>query len=278
MKINFCCLFFLIFLFPLRTEAGVKIPIVVTPREYCPYDSFPDNNNNNKPGSGYCSFNITPTGIIGSDDTYIEATHGYFYIVVVVVYKHGDIIRVDSKAINEREGTVNEIAALAIKSWGLGYSNIATYSSDPIDKICFSISEVTHDYWTRPEFGNECGTAGPGPGPDPEPDPGSCDLGGPYYLSHGSMDVYDVNGNEARVNINVTCSEDATLTFTAPNELDLGQNIVSLITLDGQQPDGLQLDFTAPGRPLVFASKLQTIGTPEAGTFDKVYLLQATIQ
>ena len=275
MKIKFCYLFFLIFLFPLRTEAGVKIPIIVTPREHCPYDSFPDKNNNNEPGSGMCNFVITPTGIIGSDDTYIKSSYDNFHISIVVVYKYGGTSIAGGLPLDEKEGTVNELAAWAVKKWGLdGYQPIGTSSWDPIDKICFTIGDVAT--YTRPEFGNECGSAGPGP--DPEPDPGSCDLGGPYYLSHGSMDVYDVNGNEARVNINVTCSQDATLTFTAPNELDLGQNIVSQITLDGQKPDGLKLEFPAPGRPLVFASKLQTIGTAEAGTFDKVYLLQATIQ
>lgn len=270
MKINFSYLFFLLFLFPLRTEAGVTISSVATPREHCPYDNFPDNNDNVVPGVGYCSFTIIPTGIKGSDNSFIEADQLDFYVGVGVLYRYSAPLLAGGYSMGVKEGTVNELAALAISTWNNGYINIPTYSDNPIVKLCFIVGDIASS--SRPEFGNECNTAGPGPGP------GSCDLGGPYYLSHGSIDVNTVNGNEARVNINVTCSQDAILTFTAPNELDLGQNIVSQITLDGLKPDGLNLEFSKPGRSLLFASKLQTIGTPEAGTFDKVYLLQATIQ
>ncbi|QZY90366.1 hypothetical protein K7H94_18640 [Pantoea dispersa] len=275
MSMKFYFLFFVFYLFSVKTEAVVKINSIVTPLEDCPYDKYPDKNNNVS-GSGACLFNITATGVSGSDNTYIKNEYlTDFYVHIAVMYRYTTPVIAYSIPIpNVKEGTVNEIAALAISEWGLRVVNLLTYSDNPIAKVCVAVGEVAN--YTRPEFGNECGSVDPGP--DPDPNPGSCDLGGPYYLSHGSMVVDSVNGNEARVNINVSCTQDAMMTIMAPNELDLGLNIVSQITLDGLKPDGLNLSFSKPGRPLVFASKLQTIGTPEAGTFDKVYLLQATIQ
>ncbi|MDT8852921.1 hypothetical protein RN053_20650 [Pantoea dispersa] len=268
MNIKIYYLFFMFFLFPLRTEAVVRINQNITPVDDCPYK--------NQDKQRLCWFNSTITGVSGSDDKFLYPTGlPYFMAVVAAKYQSGFHHFAFSLPLRLRKGTVNQLAAEVVETWG-NYQEVGVtlYPYDPLPKLCLTVVDDLN--YSLPEFGNECGTAGPGP--DPEPDPGSCDLGGPYYLSHGSMDVYDVNGNEARVNIDVTCSQDATLTFMAPNELDLGQNIVSQITLDGQQPDGLQLEFPAPGRPLVFASKLHTIGTPEVGTFDKVYLLQATIQ
>lgn len=267
MKIKNYFLFFLFFLFALQAEAVVRINIIATPVGDCP-----------SPNSVYCNFKVVTTGVSGSDNTIVvPGGRGFFHVALVGMYESGQYHIATSIPISIREGSVNDIAKDAIDIWANREAEVRVKDydgSDPIVKMCLSISD--QDTFTRPEFGNDCGSADPGPGP--EPDPGSCDLGGPYYLSHGSMDIYDVNGNEARVNLNVTCTQDATLTFTAPNELDLGQNIVSQLTLDGQKPDGLKLEFSKPGRTLLFASKLQTIGTPETGTFDKVYLLQATIQ
>lgn len=269
MKIKSYFIFFLFFLFALKAEAAVTINFIATPVGDCPSPN---------PREPFCDYKVVATGISGNDNTIVvPGGWGYFQVVLIARYESGSFSMEYSVPISIREGSVNDIAKEAMDNWGNRevVVRVRDYDgSDPLVKMCLTVRD--NGYFSRPEFGNECGSADPGPGP--EPDPGSCDLGGPYYLSHGSMDVYDVNGNEARVNLNVTCTQDATLTFTAPNQLDLGQNIVSQLTLDGQKPDGLKLDFSAPGRTLLFASKLQTIGTPETGTFDKVYLLQATIQ
>lgn len=293
MRIKYLIFMALFFLLPVRVEAGVRFDVFFLSAFGGVCNDFgrtagtaksANTTNTTKTAGIICSYGFNSGNYIGSDNSYIKSRSGSFKagFRATVRDRYGNLRiykqEFPDETLNENEGIVNDIAYHLQILWGggLGWVNIPT-DIDTEDflviKICFAVFDGNE---ARSEFGGMNCVENDGPGPGPEP--GSCDLGGPYYLSHGSMDVYDVNGNEARVNINVTCSEDATLTFTAPNELDLGQNIVSQITLDGQQPDGLQLDFTAPGRPLVFASKLQTIGTPEAGTFDKVYLLQATIQ
>lgn len=144
--------------------------------------------------------------------------------------------------------------------------------------ICMAVSETANLDSVRAEFSPICGKQGT-PGPDPEPEPGSCDLGGPYGLSHGTMDVSTVDGDYASVTLNVTCTKDATLTFSGESLIPLASYLLSEIKLAGKDPNGLVLNITRPGRALIFSSTLfMSGGTTPPGTFEKVYILRATIQ
>lgn len=289
MQIKYLVVIALFYLLPVRVEAGVHFNVVFWGGYGGVCNDFSSSTvtattaTNATNAETVCAYAFKSGSYIGSDNTYIKSRSGSFRagFRAIVRDRYGNLRTYKQdfpdEILAENEGIVNEIAYHLQVLWD---GNDFTWINFPIDidtedflvlKVCFALFDGNE---ARSEFGGMNCVENNGPGPSP----GSCDLGGPYYLSHGSMDIYDVNGNEARVNLNVTCTQDATLTFTAPNQLDLGQNIVSQITLDGQKPDGLKLEFSKPGRTLLFASKLQTIGTPETGTFDKVYLLQATIQ
>ncbi|WP_350580644.1 hypothetical protein [Pseudomonas sp. HY2-MNA-CIBAN-0224] len=161
----------------------------------------------------------------------------------------------------------------AISAWRARHGNSVsrynayTYPRDITNRMCTSWATFTISYVAYLLPGaDSCG-------PPPIP-PNQCNVsGGVVTLDHGTLKVGEITGNKVEVSRQVTCTRDASVTYTVAsgNPVNLGNGILSIITVNGFNA-GQVLRLPGGTSTLTIASTLSDQGAV-AGPFSKTIVL-----
>lgn len=160
----------------------------------------------------------------------------------------------------------------AISAWrarhgnSISRYNAYTYMRDGTFRMCTSWATYSFNRHYLLPGADSCG-------PPPIP-PNQCNVsGGVVTLDHGTLKVGEITGNKVEVSRQVTCTRDASVTYTVAsgNPVNLGNGILSIITVNGFNA-GQVLRLPGGTSTLTIASTLSDQGAV-AGPFSKTIVL-----
>lgn len=164
----------------------------------------------------------------------------------------------------------------AISTWRARYGNSVsrynafTYLKDGMtERMCTSWATFSSYYTSNRYFVPGADSCGPPPIP-----PNQCNVsGGTVMLDHGTLKVGEITGKKVEVSRQVTCTREASVTYTVSggNPVNLGNGLRSTLSVNGVNA-GQTIKLPGGTSNLKIASTLTDLGAV-AGPFSKTIVL-----